>query len=641
MKVRVLLLTALLLAGAADTGADAPPPRRVAGYFVNWGIYGRGYLVKEIHTSGAAARMTHLLYAFADVGSDLKVHLTDAWADYDKKFEAADSVDGVADTWDAGTLRGNFNQLKKLKVLHPNLKVLIALGGWTLSGNFSDAALTPTSRTALAASAIDMFIKGNFAPGLTFPGVFDGIDIDWEYPAAPGFTNNYRPEDTQNFTLLLEEFRRQLDLQEAADGREYLLTIAAPAGADKLAKIEIADVAACVDFVNLMTYDFHGTWDLQTHFHAPLFEPAGDPSAGQGLCADDAVDAYLAAGAPAAKLNLGVPFYGRGWQGVPAGPGGAGLFQTGTGAAPGTFEAGVEDYQVLAGLGVEYGRHREATAQAPWLYNPTAQRFWTYDDPTSIAAKMNYVVANGLGGAMFWELSGDDASATLVDAIADGLADPPPPVMWSLTVVNGSGDGDYEAGTVVDIAADPPAAGDVFAGWTGATVADAGESSTTIVMPAANTVVTATYGPAPPAPLAVAALAGRLAPGGGRDRCAVSGTWPVDSLPAPGDTAHLTVAGQDVEWTFLPRGRAKSALGSLTVRPSKSVPGAFTFQAKLKGLSLATGLRDAGLDPDAAHEDAPVDVPVSLQIGAAIHAAADVAVRYTGAAGKGAFRIPR
>ncbi|MCU0727211.1 MAG: glycosyl hydrolase family 18 protein [Planctomycetes bacterium] len=640
MKVRHLVLAGLLLATTAPIGADAPPPRRVVGYFIGWGIYGRQYFVKNVADSGSAARMTHLLYAFAGVGSDLKCHLADTWADHDKAFTAGESVDGIADTWEAGVLRGNFNQLRKLKLLHPHLKVLAAIGGWTLSRHFSDAALTPASREDLATSAVDLFISGNFAPDLSFPGIFDGLEIDWEYPAAPGMTNDFRPEDTRNFTLLLQEFRRRLDEQGVIDGREYLLSIAAPAGPEKLVKIEIAEVAAVVDFINLMTYDFHGTWEAATNFHAPLFEPDGDPAAGQGLSAGAAVDAYLAAGAPAGKLNLGVPFYGRGWQGVPAGPGGAGLFETGTGPAPGAWEAGVEDYEVLAGLGPSYERHRDAASGAPWLFDPVAQRFWTYEDPVSAAAKMDYVVAKGLGGAMFWELSGDDPAGTLLAAIADGL-DAQPPAAFTLTVISGSGGGEYAAGTPVAIAADAPPEGMVFAGWIGATVADAGAAETTLVMPGEDTVVTATYEPAPPGPLAVDAFAGKLSGRAGGDRCTLAATV---TLPAPppdlaGGTAVLSVAGQTVEFTFGARGRAKSAEGTLTAKRSRTDPATILFRAKLKGLTLAPGLRAAGLDPGLAHRGSPVDLPVSVRIPGLLHRAAEAGVHFKGSgAGKGTFR---
>ena len=409
----------------ADSGPSAPPAtegRRVVGYFPSWGVYARSYFVKNIHTSGAAARLTHINFAFANIGSDLKCAVGDPWADIDMAYSADRSVDGVADTWDNGVLRGSFNQFRKLKLLHPHLKILISIGGWSWSGRCSDAALTAESRRALAASAIDLFIRGNFSSSVRVPGIFDGIDIDWEYPAAPGATNNYREADTENFTALLAEFRAQLDAQGAADGRRYLLTIAAPAGLDKIAKIQVDRIHPYLDFINLMTYDMHGAWESVTNFHSPLYASSTDPSAALGYNTDRAVREWLARGAPASKLLVGVPFYGRGWRDVPPGPRGDGLYQTASGGgAPGTYETGVEDYKVLKTLEASYTRYRHAEARAFWIYHPGTRIFWSYDDPEALREKAGYVRAQGLGGLMFWELSGDDDAGSLLTAISEGL----------------------------------------------------------------------------------------------------------------------------------------------------------------------------------------------------------------------------
>ena len=184
------------------------------GYFVQWGIYGRDFVVRDLEDNGSAARLTHINYAFGNVTEDGVCASADAWADYQVPFGADRAVDGVADE-PGQPLYGNFNQLKKLKAKHPDLKVLISLGGWTLSKFFSDAALTPQSRQAVVESCIDLFIKGNL-PGLVpgaGAGVFDGIDLDWEWPGSEGNVGNViHAEDKQNFTALVAEFRRQLDV---------------------------------------------------------------------------------------------------------------------------------------------------------------------------------------------------------------------------------------------------------------------------------------------------------------------------------------------------------------------------------------------------------------------------------------------
>jgi chitinase len=405
--------------GGAGGGGGISAPKRVVGYFAQWGIYSRSYFVKNVVTSGSAAKMTHLNYAFANVTSGYQTASYDAYADYQKTFSATESVDGQADAWNQ-PLAGNFNQLRKLKLLYPSLKILISLGGWTLSTNFSGDAMTDQSRKTLVASAIDMFIRGNFAPGLHSPGIFDGIDIDWEYPGANGNNQPYSPQDTQNFTLLLAEFRSELDAQGAADGRPYLLTIAAPAGADKFAKIQLADIHPYLDFINLMTYDFHGAWETTTNFSSPLFSNSADPALASNYWADYAVGAYLAAGTPPGKLTLGIPFYGRGWTGVPPGPGGNGLFQVATGGgAPGVWEVGINDYKALAPLVASSSSFRDPQSGSFWIYDGSI--FWTFDDEMTVLTKMSYVKNKGLGGAMVWELDGDDARGTLISSIAAGL----------------------------------------------------------------------------------------------------------------------------------------------------------------------------------------------------------------------------
>jgi chitinase len=401
--------------------------KTVLGYFVQWGIYGRGYRVKNIDTSNSAAKLTHINYAFGNVRNNrCEVGLTipsdpntgaggDAFADYTKAFGAAESVSGTADTWDQ-PLRGNWNQLKQLKAKYPNIKVLISLGGWTWSRGFSSAA-RPENRQAFVASCIDAYIRGNLpvtdgAGGAgAAAGVFDGIDLDWEYPVACGLSCG-SAEDNANFTALLAEFRRQLDAVRPG----LLLTIAAGAGVDKIRVTDPATYHQYLDFINVMTYDFHGAWDPQTNHHSALYASPADPSTGdqRSYNSNDAIQAFRSRGVPAAKLNLGIGFYGRGWTNVSSANNG--LYQSGS-AAPGTYEAGIEDYKVLK---TKSGSHyTDATARAHWLLS--GNQFWSYDDPALVFEKMQYVKNQSLGGAFFWEFSGDDAQGSLAQAIRDGL----------------------------------------------------------------------------------------------------------------------------------------------------------------------------------------------------------------------------
>ena len=415
-------VSASTLAGSGGAG------KRVIGYFTQWGIYGRNYRVKNIDTSGSAAGLTHINYAFGNVRNNrCEVGVTqpsdpnsgaggDAFADYSKAFNATESVSGTADTWDQ-PLRGNWNQLKQLKAKHPGLKALISLGGWTWSRGFSSAA-RPENRQAFVSSCIDAYIRGNLpvtdgagGAGAAL-GVFDGIDIDWEYPVACGIACG-TPEDNANFTALLAEFRRQLDAVRPG----LLLTVAVGAGVDKIRVTNPAAYHPYLDFINVMTYDFHGGWDPRTNHHSALFDSPADPSTGDQLLynSNDAIEAFISRGVPASKLNLGIGFYGRGWSGVAGGNNG--MYQTAGGAAPGTYEAGIEDWKVLKTLG--WPSYSDATAGATWIYNGST--LWSFDTPAMVTQKMGYVKAQGLGGAFFWEFSGDDAQGTLARSVSDGL----------------------------------------------------------------------------------------------------------------------------------------------------------------------------------------------------------------------------
>jgi len=406
--------------GGGGGGTDPPPPTGalptkglVVGYFAQWTIYRRGYLPKHVANSGAVQQVNVINYAFAAPDATLKCASLDTFADYGKRFDASESVDGVADTV-SQPLKGNFNQLLKLKKLNPSLRVLISLGGWTESYRLSDAAL-PANRVAFVASCIDMFIKGNVAPGVSAAGVFDGIDVDWEYPGSCGATCDYRDEDRQNFVALLAEFRKQLDDLGQANGRQYLLTIAAPAGAAQHSKMDLPGVAPHVDWINVMTYDFHGGWETAgpTNHSSALFPSLCESP--NGDWADKAINAYLNGVGDPAKVVLGMPFFGHGWRTSNVPPG---LCLGATGIPRGTYEKGVDDYEVLAARNAPpFSDEKTGTH---WTFDGST--FWSFDDPQSAKWKADYANCRGLRGMMFWELSGDDyPTGSLLTAMSDQL----------------------------------------------------------------------------------------------------------------------------------------------------------------------------------------------------------------------------
>ncbi|GAA3034559.1 glycoside hydrolase family 18 protein [Streptosporangium longisporum] len=415
------MIAAVLAAGLAAVAVPAPAQahdqalqdrgdrfKRVA-YFIQWGIYGRNYHVKDMDTSGAAAKLTHINYAFGFVNPEGDCYSADPWADWQRPVPAEQSVDGVADA-EGQALSGNLNQLKKLKAKHPGLKTLISLGGWTGSKYFSDAVLTSEGRARLASSCIDLWLKGNLpgtAPG-SGAGVFDGIDLDWEWPGSSGNDGNIiRPEDKRNFTLFVTELRRQMNEFD----RRSELTAFLPAAAAKIdAGFEVRDVFKQLDFATVQGYDLHGSWETVTGHNGNLFNDRRDPNPVK-YSVDQTVRDYLTRGAPARKIVVGVPAYGQGWTGVTGGRNG--LYGTATGPAPGTFAAGNEDYKILVNKPGK--RYRDLLTGAVWLYD--GNEFWSYDDPASLTQKAAYIRLKGLGGSMMWSIDQDDAKASLTTAL--------------------------------------------------------------------------------------------------------------------------------------------------------------------------------------------------------------------------------
>ncbi len=404
------------------TGPRPPIPESglIVGYFVQWGIYRRDYTPADIVNSGTAKRIDIINYAFAGIDENLQCTSLDEFADFEKRFDSDETVDGIADTV-AQPLKGNFNQLRKLKQSYPHIRVLLSIGGWTESARFTDAAVAG-NRVAFVKSCIDKFIRGDVAPGISAAGVFDGLDIDWEYPGRCGATCDYSEDDGANFTALLDEFRTQLDIAEADLESDFLLTIAAPASAYNIEPIQISAIHPRLDWINLMTYDFHGGWESAgpTHHHAHLRQTVCDGP--DDTWAEKTVQTYLDGGVPPNKLLLGVPFYGRGWRGVSAVD--DGFCQAARGVPRGTYEKGVEDYSVLAAAARPSFDDQNAGAQ--WTFD--GQEFWTFDDPKTLGWKVDFIQQPfdwnpdiQLRGAMFWEMSGDSDDGALIRALREAF----------------------------------------------------------------------------------------------------------------------------------------------------------------------------------------------------------------------------
>lgn len=381
--IRFIRVLFALVAFASSVSAQEKLPV-VAGYFAEWGIYDRNYHVMDI----PADRITHVIYAFAKIEKG-EIALCDPYAAVEKSYPG--------DAWNE-EIRGNFKQLQKLKAKHPHLKTLIAVGGWTCSDAFSDMALTAASRRKFAVSVAHFVKKYGF----------DGVDIDWEYPCGGGLAKG-RPQDKQNFTLLMAELKQQLMLVN----KDYLLTVASAAG-NQMNHYELGEVAKYIDWYNLMTYDFHGAWENTTNHQAALYPSVAN-----------AVAQYMKHGVAADQIVLGIPFYSRGWSGVSGDH--SGLYQTSQKPAKGTYESGIIDYwdlmQRIQKQPESYLVYWDDEAKTSWVYNPYLEggSFFTFEDVKTVKEKVRFIREMHLRGAMFWEFSGDLTDSKNPSALINAL----------------------------------------------------------------------------------------------------------------------------------------------------------------------------------------------------------------------------
>ena len=434
LRRALLTLLALVACISPSFAQNRNQGKILGGYFEEWSIYYAGYNIANLQQNGVADKLTHLLYAFGNVTTTPSpaCAIADTWADYQSPY-----LPSVSGTPYPGPLYGNFAAIQQLKQLHPGLKVLMSIGGASAANTaaFVTAASTTAGRRALAASCIDLFVNGNIAPGITAPGLFDGFNIDWEFPTAT---------DTKNFTALLAEFHTQLRAVAATTGKHYVMSFDGPAGAQNYVNIDLKQAAEQVDFITIDGYNYAGSWQTQTNDASPLFDSKQDPLYGQDLDIDATVDAYLAAGVPPYKYTMGLPLYGAGWTGVPNKN--HGLYQNSTGPSPvlwanGTglcpdlsgntagcdtlLTPGLATYSTLSNLTANgYTSYYDPKRVAVSLYDRTAGTFYTFDDPSVALLKMLYIelkVPGGLGGAYVWALKDDDAKGTMVKTMAAGL----------------------------------------------------------------------------------------------------------------------------------------------------------------------------------------------------------------------------
>lgn len=465
-------------AGREKMGADHQ--RRVIGYFTGWRTGKDGtpaYLASDIPWD----KITHINYAFAHVGGD---HRISVGADGEKNPATGMTWPGVAgaEMDPAYPYKGHFNLLNKFKKQHPDVKTLVSVGGWAETGGYFDDsgervgsggfyAMATNADGSVNQAGIDTFADS--AVSFIRKYGFNGVDIDYEYPTTMkdagnpldwSFANGRRAGLVKGYAALMRTLREKLDRAGAADGRHYLLTVAAPSSGYLLRGMETFQVQKYLDYVNIMSYDLHGAWNEYVGPNASLFDDGKDAElaaagvyttsqyGGIGYLNTDWAYHYFRGSMPAGRINIGLPYYTRGFKNVQGGtdglwgkapaascPAGAGLTKCGDGAvgidnlwhdkdADGkespagsnpmwhakNLEKGVVgDYVTRYGFPADtrlagtYARKYDPTLVAPWLWNAEKKVFLSTEDEQSVAAKADYVVDRGIGGTMVWELAGD------------------------------------------------------------------------------------------------------------------------------------------------------------------------------------------------------------------------------------------
>ncbi len=406
----------------------------VGSYFVEWGIYGRNFTVDKV----PAQNLTHLLYGFVPIcgghgindslktisGSfealqnscagreDFQVAIHDPWAAIQKAQK------GVADWQDP--YKGNFGQLMALHQAYPDLTILPSIGGWTLSDPFH--FMHDAQNRATFISSVKEFLK-------TWK-FFGGVDIDWEYPGGGGANPSLgRDDDGELYVTLMSELRTMLDELSEETGRSYQLTSAIGVAEEKIAKVNYAEAKKHMDYIFLMSYDMFGAWDLNVLGHqSGLYEGSHNPTI--PFTTDKGVQALINQQVEPSKIVVGVPMYGRGWQGVNEVIDNNPMTGRASGAIKGTWEAGILDYRDIIDNHSEQGwtDGYDEHAQASYRWNPDTRELISFDNERAVKAKGQYVTTHKLAGLFSWEIDADNGD--ILNAMHEGLGhesvNPPP-----------------------------------------------------------------------------------------------------------------------------------------------------------------------------------------------------------------------
>jgi chitinase len=398
LKQWLIMLLLLVLAAGTSPAQAQSSEYRVVGYYTFYSIYELDYDVTDIPVD----RLTHLIYAHIDITDTGQCASADEYADTEYAYP---------DDRNFQRLKGNFNQLQLLTEEHPDLTVMMSIGGWDMSDGFIEAAATAESRERFVNSCITFMQRYGF----------EGIDIDWRYPVSGGRVEG-GADDSENFQLLMRDFRAALDIASTDDDKRYELSMTAPPFPDLIENFEMRELSRMVDFVNLMTYGYEGPWSDITGHIAPLSLNPQDPRAmgeQERFTVEGGVNTLLDAGVSARQIVVGVPLYGQAWQDVRPNDF-FGLFSLHSGVPQGTRDGGRLYYRDLSTFinSPNYTRFFDKAAAGAWLYNEDARIAISYENVESLRRKAEFVQSMNLGGMMVWQLSYDDAAHTLLRTVA-------------------------------------------------------------------------------------------------------------------------------------------------------------------------------------------------------------------------------
>jgi chitinase len=391
MKTSLPLIVTLLFCGFIAKIGFTQHDKEIVGYYPNWQWYDRSGLVDP--ESIMYEKYTVINYAFFRPLADGSIVTVDAWADENLLL-------GPMIWWPVQT----HDSTKSLPYLahQAGVKVLPSIGGWNDSYNFPGIAASAVKRQTFVESCINLIIDFKF----------DGIDLDWEYPGYE--PNGGTPDDKENFTYLCQELRAALDELELQSGNEYLLTTCIGSAEERMQNIDFESILPTMDMINLMTYDFHGSWDPESNHHTPLYSPAvGNPD----WCFDGSFTKLTQEyNVPAEMINIGIAFYGKGLANC------TGLYQPHTGYDGATFweDEGQPLYYNIMKKMDQFTYYWDEHVKCPYLLGNSINTFVTYDDLRSVGMKAQYVKDYNANGIIIWEITGDYMETSPGSGVIEG-----------------------------------------------------------------------------------------------------------------------------------------------------------------------------------------------------------------------------